>query len=178
MKTVIDIETTVRENGDGKKSPSPYIPENYLVSVSIGGEAEDTYLCFKHNTEPPTSYAIKLLQEILDKTTLLIGHNIKFDLSWLLECGFKYDGDVYDTMVYEYIKRGGLRHIRLNLAACCERRKLPLKDDVPKSYMKEGIGFEAMPWEIVESYGKNDVYITWALYKHQNDELNGNSSYA
>ena len=29
--------------------------------------------------------------------------NIKFDLNWIRECGFDYDGHVYDTMVAEYL---------------------------------------------------------------------------
>ena len=109
----------------------------------------------------------------LDKTTLLIGHNIKFDLSWLLECGFEYDGDIYDTMIYEYIKAGGRRNMRVNLTDCCKRRGLPIKIEGTKQYLKNKIGFEAMPWDVVEEYGKNDVYITWLLYNEQCNELQG-----
>ena len=171
MKTVIDIETTIRDGGDGKKSPSPYIPENYLVSVGFKSEIYEDYLCFKHNKNPTDKTAKQILSKQLQKTTLLIGHNIKFDLSWLLECGFKYNGDIYDTMIYEYLKAGGRPNIRVNLSACCDRRGLPVKQDVPKYYLKEGLGFESMPWDVVEEYGRNDVNITWELYKAQIKEM-------
>ena len=171
MKTVIDIETTIRDGGDGKKSPSPYIPENYLVSVGFKSEIYEDYLCFKHNKTPTDKTAKQILSKQLQKTTLLIGHNIKFDLSWLLECGFKYNGDIYDTMIYEYLKAGGRPNIRVNLSACCDRRGLPVKQDVPKYYLKEGLGFESMPWDVVEEYGRNDVNITWELYKAQIKEM-------
>ena len=166
MKTVIDIETTSWDS-----NPSPYIPENYLVSVGFKSEDSEEYLCFKHNNNPSDATAKYILSEQLRKTTLLIGHNIKFDLSWLLECGFEYDGDVYDTMIYEYLIRGGRHNMRVNLSDCCTRRGLPIKVDGTKSYLKEGIGFEAIPWELVEEYGRNDVNITWMLYHDQQEEL-------
>lgn len=166
MKTVIDIETTSFHN-----NPSPYIPENYLVSVGFKSKEYEEYLCFKHNDNPSDTTAKYLLSEQLRKTTLLIGHNIKFDLSWLLECGFEYDGDIYDTMIYEYIKAGGIRTLKLNLSDCCRRRKLPVKHDTTKDYLKNGIGFESMPWDIVEEYGRNDVGITWLLYHKQQEEI-------
>ena len=166
MKTVIDIETTSYGG-----NPSPYIPENYLVSVGFKSDDWDEYLCFKHNEREPSFPSVTLLSEQLEKTTLLIGHNIKFDLSWLLECGFEYNGDIYDTMIYEYLIRGGRHNMRVNLSDCCKRRGLPVKVDGTKSYLKEGIGFEAMPWELVEEYGRNDVDITWMLYHDQQEEL-------
>tara|TARA_R110002051_G_scaffold407_6_gene1818 strand:- start:12179 stop:12688 length:510 start_codon:yes stop_codon:yes gene_type:complete len=166
MQTVIDIETTIRDG-----SPSPYIPENYMVSVGIGGEMTEHYLCFKHSQQEATPQAKTILQAVLEETTLLIGHNIKFDLSWILECGFTYDGDIYDTMIYEYLKGGGVRNTKLNLSACCERRGLPIKQDVTSQFLSQGTGFEDMPWDVVEDYGKNDVSITWKLYKAQQLEL-------
>lgn len=171
MKTVIDIETTIRNDGSGKGSPSPYLAENYLVSVGYKSKDNEEYLCFDHNEKVADNDAKEKVTEQLRKTTLLIGHNIKFDLSWLLECGFKYDGDVYDTMIYEYLKAGGRPNIRVNLSACCDRRGLPIKQDVPKYYLKEGLGFESMPWNVVEEYGRNDVSITWGLYKAQIEEM-------
>ena len=40
---------------------------------------------------------------MLDQATVLIGHNITYDLMWLWECGFKYNGVVFDTMLAEYM---------------------------------------------------------------------------
>ena len=30
-------------------------------------------------------------------------HNIKFDLAWIYEAGFSYSGNIYDTMIGEYV---------------------------------------------------------------------------
>ena len=164
MQTVIDIETTIRDG-----SPSPYIPENYMVSVGIGGEMTEHYLCFKHLHQETTPHARTILQAVLEETTLLIGHNIKFDLSWILECGFTYDGDIYDTMIYEYLKAAS-RRLRLDLSSCCRRYGLSTKQDVTSEFLSQGTGFEEMPWGIVEDYGRNDVAITWDLYNKQKEE--------
>ena len=166
MITVVDIECTSRDD-----SPSPYKPENYLVSVGMQCDAGSEYWCIKHNEEATDVYAQDEIQDMLSGTTLLVGHNIKFDLSWLLECGFTYDGEIYDTMIFEFLKVGGDPSKRLNLSASCLRYGLPVKTDEAGILFNEGIGFESMPWHIVEEYGRNDVDITWQLYHKQQEYL-------
>ena len=56
----------------------------------------------------------------LNHADIVIGHNIKFDLTWARECGFVYDGKVYDTMVGEYILAKAQRW-PLGLAALAEK---------------------------------------------------------
>ena len=166
IETVIDIETT-SFNSD----PSPYIPENYIVSVGTKSLSCEEYVCFNHTKQKATDNAKNIIQDILDKTDILVGHNIKFDLSWLLECGFKYDGKIYDTMIYEYLKAGGLKQIRLDLSSCCRRYNIAPKRDLTQEYLDVGIGFESIPWDVVEDYGKNDVNITWDLYQEQKEDV-------
>jgi DNA polymerase I-like protein with 3'-5' exonuclease and polymerase domains len=170
-KTVIDIETT-----NFNDNPSPFMHENYLVSVGFKEEknkvwGKTKYLCFNHNKGDRTLNAEETLQKVLYRTELLIGHNIKFDLSWLLECGFMYYGSVYDTMIFEYLKAASRPNVKLDLSSCCYRRRLPVKYNSTEEYQKEKIGFERMPWDIVKEYGINDVNITHALYESQRKEL-------
>jgi len=179
MLTVIDIETTT--NGPDR-SPSPYNNRNYLVSVGWSNDDGDEYVCIRHNDvknsgecydneEYSSTVAhTKVLQSVLDKTTLLVGHNIKFDLSWLLECGWEYNGNIYDTMIYEYVKAGGLKTVKFGLDESCRRYGINGKTDEIKEYFDMGIGFESIPWKLVEKYGRNDVNITKQLYKAQEKE--------
>ena len=106
MITVVDVETTFQVGGK-RPDPSPFNSNNQLVSIGIN----DEYACFYHKDY--TDYSVKenhkIVQDILDKTTLLVGHNLKFDLAWLLECGFKYSGRLYDTMIGEYVIGRGFR---------------------------------------------------------------------
>ena len=169
MHTVFDIETTML---GPNKSPSPYHHENFLVSVGWKCKSKyEGYVCIQHNEEPTTPDARNQIQFALDNTSVFIAHNVKFDLSWLLECGFTYDGDVYDTMIYEYLEAGGT-YADLDLSSSCRRHNLDVKFDSTKEYLKDGIGFEAMPWDVVKEYGIQDVRITWDLYWKQQELLN------
>jgi DNA polymerase I-like protein with 3'-5' exonuclease and polymerase domains len=165
MITIFDVETSFVTGVNGKSDPSPFNPNNKLVSVGIN----DEYLFFNHD-ERSDKDAWKKVQSILDKTDLLIGHNLKFDLSWIYEVGFKYTGKVYDTMVGEYVLNRGVRKA-LSLKECCARRNLSRKSDATEDFIKQGISFEMIPEKIVEEYGRQDITVTRELYHSQVDDF-------
>ena len=162
---VVDVETSFVTGQNGKTDPSPFNSKNKLVSVGINNE----YLFFNHDERQDNGAFIKV-QNILDKTTLLIGHNLKFDLAWLYEVGFKYDGKVYDTMIGEYVLQRGVRKA-LSLKECCKRRKLSSKSDATEDFINQGISFEMIPSKIVEEYGRQDIAVTRELYYSQVDDF-------
>ena len=162
---VVDVETSFVTGQNGKTDPSPFNSKNKLVSVGINNE----YLFFNHDERQDNNAFIKV-QNILDKTTLLIGHNLKFDLAWLYEVGFKYDGKVYDTMIGEYVLQRGVRKA-LSLKECCKRRKLSSKSDATEDFINQGISFEMIPSKIVEEYGRQDIAVTRELYYSQVDDF-------
>ena len=165
MITTIDVETSYQKTESGGFDPSPFNPNNILVSVGINDE-----YYFTNHSERIDEGCFHKIQKILDETKILIGHNIKFDLSWLLEAGFTYTGNVYDTMIAEYVLNRGVRK-SLTLLMCCQRRKLDAKDDAVKEYMDRGVSFENIPAEIVEQYGRIDVAITRQLFDSQMADL-------
>lgn len=165
MITTIDVETSYQKTETGGFDPSPFNPQNILVSVGINDE-----YYFTNHSERIDEGCYHKIQKILDETKILVGHNIKFDLSWLLEAGFKYTGNVYDTMIAEYVLNRGVRK-SLTLLMCCQRRKLDAKDDAVKEYMDRGVSFENIPADIVEQYGKIDVAITRQLFDSQMADL-------
>ena len=115
MKLTIDVENTVTKRDD-RKHLDPFEPTNRLVLVGANQE-DNTYHLFDEKND------FAGLQELLDQATILIGHNIAYDLDWLWECGFKYDGPVFDTMLAEYVLQRGIKE-PLSLEACAERNKL------------------------------------------------------
>ena len=126
MRLVLDVENTVTKR-DGKDHLDPYEPTNTLVQVgtmNLDDFAEMHIFTFDHKEQQDRSgIQAKKLQLILDNTTLLVGHNLQHDLAWLWECGFAYDGDVYDTMLAEYLLLRGQKE-PLSLDACAQRRGL------------------------------------------------------
>ena len=159
MISVLDIETTFTQDGDN----TPYNLSNKLVSVGVN----DEYIFFNHDEfTGDIRNSHNKLQSILDKTTLMVGHNLKFDLSWLLECGFKYEGKIWDTMVAESVLFRGQRR-PLSLKECCRRRKIGIKYATLENAIDSGIGMDKIPIKDLETYGRNDVTITKDLYLQQ-----------
>ncbi len=162
MITTLDIETTVSNEGD----PSPFNHENRLVSIGIN----DEYYFFYHKDVKDVEHIKQnkeRVQEILDESDLIIGHNLKFDMSWMYEFGFTYNGKLYDTMLAEYIIMRGNKDKSLSLKECCRRHNISLKSDILATYMEDGYGIDEIPIEHLETYGRQDVKITKELYLTQ-----------
>jgi len=165
MITTVDVETSWQKTETGGYDPSPFHPDNVLVSVGLHSNYGDEYY-FTGHSERVSKGGKARIQEVLNETTLLVGHNIKFDLMWLLESGLEYTGRVYDTMLGEYILNRGVRK-SLTLEMSCRRRKIGSKDDRIKEFMDRGVSFENIPADVVEEYGKIDVEITRRLFDSQ-----------
>ena len=103
------------------------------------------------------------IQSILDETTVMIGHNIVHDLMWLWECGFKYDGKVFDTMLGEYILQEGQKE-SLTLEMCAMRYNLETKkQDTLKEYFKKGYSVADIPPNELSDYLSADLHATQEL---------------
>ena len=155
-----DVETTHVEKKGGGTTPLPYFGNN-LVSVGYKwlNSAVD-YDCYYHSTEPPSEGAFTRFQAALNHADIVIGHNIKFDINWIRECGFVYNGALYDTMVAEYILAKA-QSWPLNLAALAGKYGGTQKEkDLVADYLKNGYTFYDIPWEIVREYGIADVMAT------------------
>ena len=155
----LDVETTHKEKTNGGFTPLPYFG-NKLVSVGYKYMGSLTsYLCFNHSTRKPDYKGGELLQESLDNVDVLIGHNIKFDITWLRDCGFVYNNHLYDTMVAEYILSSS-RRWSLGLQSVAERYGALKKKSLVDGYLKDGKTFYDIPYDIIEEYGIADVEAT------------------
>jgi DNA polymerase I-like protein with 3'-5' exonuclease and polymerase domains len=167
MKLTLDVENTVNKR-DGKMHLDPYEPGNTLVQVgtqNADNPEEKHIFTFDHTEKKDTGGTQrKQLQLILDNTTLMIGHNLQHDLQWIWECGFKYDGAIYDTMLAEYLLLRGQKD-PLSLDACAQRRGLGFqKDDTLKTYFKEGFNTNEIPLKELSFYLERDLDTTTELY--------------
>jgi len=157
--TILDIETTFQRLDKGKHDPSPFHPDNFMVCIGWN-EGKSIKTTFDMSSR-------KLVQSVLDKTGRLVGHNIKFDLQWLLESGYTYDGEVWDTMLFEYLMNKGRKGIKVDLSSCCKRRGIPSKIDKVKEYWDKGYNTDDIPVKILNEYLRQDVRITKKLYLEQ-----------
>ena len=159
----LDVETTHKTKGSGGTTALPYF-NNRLVSIGYKwlGEDEVGYDFVYHSDERASvkDSWFADMQTTLDKTDVLVGQNLKFDLTWVRACGFKYDGHVYDTMVAEYILAKA-RRWSLSLDSLAKRYGVTQKEkDLVAPYLKDGKTFYDIPYDIVKEYGIADVIAT------------------
>jgi DNA polymerase I-like protein with 3'-5' exonuclease and polymerase domains len=165
----LDFETSDTANKKNRRDPSPFLPDNFIVSYgwSTHGYEQDSsgYRFLRHRDfNGSAAQAVALLQSLLDECELLVAFNAKFELEWLLEAGFKYNRQVYCPMVVEYILARALS-VDLDLDSCCGRRNTIRKlgsliDDLWDS----GSSFFDIPIPTVEEYGIRDVQCARELY--------------
>ena len=155
-----DVETTHTGKPNGGTTALPYFG-NRLVSIGYKWLGSNViYDCYYHSSEPPTQAAAEGFQLALNYADLVVGQNIKFDLQWIRDCGFVYKGDIYDTMVAEYVLSKA-RRWPLGLAALAKKYDTVQKEkDLVQPYLDGGKTFYEIPWEIVWEYGIADVIST------------------
>ncbi len=173
VKLTLDVENTVTKR-NGKLHLDPFEPDNTLVMVGmLDDRGNETIVTFDHSEVSPTSDGHKIVQDALDKATVLIGHNISHDLVWLWESGFKYNGTVFDTMMMEYIIQRGIKQ-PLSLEACAERYELDTKkQDTLKEYLKKGLSVRDIPHAELSEYLSADLHATQQLAHELNLKFNG-----
>ena len=170
MKTLIlDLETTIQRLG-GKIDNSPFNPDNKCVSAHfrwLDGSVQT--LVFHHNEKAVPDNPAPL-QQALKEADLLVAHNAKFDILWLIEMGFHIPALCFCTMIGEYILAKGQRQ-QLSLKDTAERRDVTRKkSDLVDELFKSGTGFEAMPLDTVIEYAEADVIACSEIYQAQLDD--------
>ena len=169
MKLVVDVENTVTKR-DGKMHLDPFEPSNKLVMVGCLDDRGNEYL-FNMDGTYQNNYDVTI-QELLDKATILIGHNIAYDLMWLWESGFRYDGPIFCTMLTEYVLQRGIKE-PLHLKDCAERYNLETKkEDTLKNYFAQGFATDEIPRAELSSYLSADLHATQQLSDKQYYRLN------
>ena len=167
MKLTLDVENTTTKR-DGKLHLDPFEPDNKLVMVGCLTDQGNEYL---YNMDRGGTSHVEI-QELLDQATILIGHNIAYDLMWLWESGFRYDGPVYCTMLTEYILQRGLKE-PLHLKDCAERYDLETKkQDTLKQYFAKGYATDEIPRDELSEYLSADLRATQQLCDAQYKKLN------
>ena len=167
MKLTLDIENTVTKR-DGKMHLDPFEPENSLTMIGVLTDQDvERHFPFDHCDVPNQQHFYEQVQWFLDEATILICHNAAYDLMWLWESGFKYDGPVFDTMLAEYVLQRGIKE-PLSLEACAERYELDTKkQDTLKEYFKQGYSTRDIPYNELCEYLSADLHATQQLCDKQ-----------
>jgi len=163
MKLTLDVENTVVSR-NGKMHLDPFEPENSLTMVGVlTDQGVEQHFPFDHEEHLSGRDYSDRVQWFLDEATVLICHNAAYDLMWLWESGFKYDGPVFDTMLAEYVLQRGIKE-PLSLQACAERYELDTKkQDTLKEYFAKGYSTKDIPIDELADYLSADLHATQQL---------------
>lgn len=186
--TVIDGEWTITERTHFSDTSlkeevivdgSAYNPANKLVMLSYcsnNPEIGKGVVTFNHTEFNKDNKPGDIIQDILDKTDLLVNHNIRADLEWMYECGFKYEGKIFDTMIYAYMRSKGFKKLnQLSLFEVAKDYGIHMENkDILSNYFAEGYNTDSIPYEELYKYALSDAENTYALYQKQLKEIKSN----
>lgn len=177
---VLDVETSLNNVGEGAVgdfAANPHHPDNWIVWLGMGDVDTRRPLRTRNQTNTRFKSAKHVAIPAPGPGTLLIGHNIKYDLemlahphnqyaeqwySWILDPRSK----IWDTMVAEYRLRGQ-NVINPSLDFCTSERGWPTKPGRLKEYWNKGISTENIPDEEVDPYLLHDINSTGRLFLDQ-----------
>ena len=168
----LDVESTIyKYPGDRRSSDrrgSVYSQHNGLVSVCYKLLNEDVvHSMYKDeiNTD--------VLQRTLADADIVVGFNIKFDLSWLKKIGIDVFNikQVWDCQIAEFLLESQ-RNPYPSLAKACEKYNIPAKMDIIElDYWDKCIDTDEIPKDILLEYNKHDVIITEQVFKRQYEQF-------
>lgn len=158
---VLDLETGSKEAY--KRRGNPWI--NKIVSI---GYANNNKAISEYYTDP----GFDTIPHYLHETTVIVGHNIKYDLLYLwkiekFQDWLKQGGKIWDTQLVEYIltahqeKFVALRDVCVRKYGCKEREKKM------EAYWEQGIDTFDIPKELVIEDVTQDVLDTEQIYLQQ-----------
>ena len=162
---ILDVENVVTHR-NGRKHLDPFEVGNTLVMVGMQKATEDesVVIIFDHSEALPTENGCDQVQEWLDWADVLVGHNLSHDLCWLWQCGFKYEGKIFDTMLGEYVMLRG-QSLPLDLGSVAARYGAPAKEDTLKEYFKKGYTTRDIPVLELSGYLRADLAATKGIYE-------------
>ena len=136
--------------------------------VSNDGVEEIVWL--DHNIHERTPNAVERIQKLIDSADLVVGHNLKYDLTALTHYGVDFKHvKIWDTMVAEYLLSGQDVNVRkFGLDAVAEWHEVGQKHgDKVRLYWDNGVQTADIPVEILAEYQIRDCYVPLWIYAKQ-----------
>lgn len=168
MNLVVDLETTIR-CPVGNSSGNPMWRGNKVIAwgeACVGSTVGYKY--DKHGLD------LTPLRNLCDTASLVIGHNVKFDLLYIYRDTNNALPRIWDTQLAAYLL-SGQRHLYASLDELTKEYigAHALKDDKIKAYWKSGIDTPDIPREELMDYLKGDVENTVTIFEQQWAEAEG-----
>ena len=157
---VLDFETTNLDKGDALNASNHIVMASWYRSWD--GVTSSTYA---------NEYSLGDLFRDLHRASFLVAHNAKFELQWLVRCGYTLGNhSVYDTMLGDYVIAGN-RRFDLSLDGVARRYELGHKDSVVNKMIKAGVCPSEIPRSMLIKYCEQDVRLCHEIFLRQLRDL-------
>jgi DNA polymerase I len=163
---VIDLETTM-DCPVGNNKANPMWMGNKIIASGIKWVGkEEVYTSYSR-----TGLAKEPLLVDLELASLVVGHNIKFDLLYIYRNTSNILPRIWDTQLAAYLL-SGQRHLYASLDELTAEYvgDHALKDDKIKEYWKAGVRTEDIPVDELMAYLRADVNNTATIFEKQWEE--------
>lgn len=158
---VVDVETTISNKGN----VYDYKNKCCLIGLFDG----TTYSIFDiEYSDHSYKENLQKIQSILNTFDVLVGFNIKFDISWCRRYGIDFSKhSVWDCQLYDFISNNQTTPYP-SLNSVSEKHGFGQKlDIIEKEYWGKGVDTPDIPYELLAEYLKQDLKLTWDVYKKQ-----------
>ncbi len=164
----IDIETS--------KAPAMYPwREGFYVSLISCCEPSghkttflfyhDDYDSVQQTVLGPPAKQLMDLQKLINKYSVIVGQNLKFDVNNLKMAGIDFEGkQFFCTLVAAYMLDCHTKAVR-KLDILAAREGLQIKDDAVKDMWDAGINTAQIPLSILQPYCEHDAWLASQLAK-------------
>jgi len=158
----LDFETTTELKG------SPLAEGNRVV-LACWKEGPSGSINHTFGSE----YKQTALIQAVNRASIVVAHNVKFELGWLRRCGVDLRKIVcFDTLIAEYVLGGNRFALhQLSLNDCLARHELPSKLDTVALMIKGGVPVPHIPESWLLKYCVRDVEACHELFLRQRDLL-------
>lgn len=113
----------------------------------------------------------KVKDIISDPKILKVGHNIKFDIKWLMSQGYHFVGPIHDTLVGEHMINENLPSFGLKEIAATYTDMGGYSAKIERQLELVGRDIQKVPLKTLMEYCSQDVDAAYRLYERQVDEL-------
>lgn len=146
---------------------NPWMKGSYLSSVGIKTSDGETKVWFFNPLVGDDSQHVKEIQSYLWQAAEVVGHNLKFDLEWLLHANLTVTAPVWCTQCASYLIHGQ-RQVGHSLNAVAARYGFGSKLDYMKEeFWDKGIDTADIPIDLHEKYLIQDLELTEQVYLKQ-----------
>jgi DNA polymerase-1 len=169
---IFDFEAT----GSQTNRAHPYDLRNKACNVGFRVDGNNKIWKLEYD-DSPYGGSLKEIQKLLDDCTMLVGFNLKYDLSWLHRYGLvvKPSTRLFDCQVAYFIltnQRNSYPSLDEVAEFCGTEKKL---DVVKLEYWEKGIDTDQVPYEILSEYLEQDLVVTESVYNVLQDIISAQS---